>query len=302
MNFSKNLIAALICMLFTLPVFSHPTGNMIVVGDSVLWPYVCPADDPGHHACVMIWSEGNSPEPYLKSEYSASDFILYNRGDVIFIAERRYNQASQKNELRILKSSMEGSPQEIWPWFEHDLRIGDGGFFMPAEDEIVFVSYPDIYRMKRSGDTIPFFELDEPIKRLRSLENNRLLFLGDGKAWLTNHQGEIIKYWKNLTLDSVDDPPLNRNQIFDIDFQDDKLLLANWGNRSFDIIENENQRRIIVDLDTPLAPHWVAHFGNLKLLFASLLVMDGTNPKPHLLMENEENEIITIWTSKPAEN
>lgn len=275
---------------------------MIVVGDSVLWPYVCPLDDPGHRACVMIWSEGNPPEPYLNSEYSASDFILYSRGDVIFIAERRYNQTTQKNELRILKSSLEDSPVEFWPWFEHNLRIGDGGFFMPADDEIVFVSYPNIYHMKKGGDTIPFFEFDEPIKRMRSLGDNRILLLGDGQAWITDLQGEIIKYWENLTLGSVDDPPLNRNQIFDIDFQDGELLLANWGNRSFETMENEGKRKAIIDLETPLAPHWVAHFGNRKLLFASWLVMDGTNPKPHLLMENDENEIISIWTSKPVAN
>lgn len=279
-----------------MPALGHPTGNMIVVGDHVLWSYVCPLEDPGHHACVMIWSDGKAPEPIIRSDFSASDFILSHNEEQIYIMERRYNSNTQNNEVRILKTTINKPPKEVWSWFEIDLRIGEGGFFMPSNEEIIFVSYPGIYRMKRGEVPKPFFEFPEPVKRIRNIEDNHLLLLGEGKTWLNNPEGEIIREWDHLLFDTVKNAPLNRNQVFDVDYQTGELLLAYWGNRSFDIIKSHGNRETISQLKEPYAPHWVAYFGNRKLLFASRLVMDGTNPMPYLLIQSEDKTIRKLWT------
>lgn len=295
MQLSKIILSVSIIFLFYSVTEAHPTGNMIVMGDHVLWPYVCPVDDPGHHACVMIWSEGNEPEILIRSNHTSSDFMLYQKNDQIYFMERRYNSSSQNNEIRILKSSIDETPVEIWPWTEFDLRIGEGGFFMPSDDEIIFVSYPDIYQIKKEGELKVYFDFEDPIKRFRVLDDERLLLLGDGEAWLTTQNGEVIEHWNNLLLDGVTNAPLNRNQVFDIDYQNGELILAYWGNRSFDIIDRNGQRKTIIKFDEPVTPHWLTYFGGKKLFFASKLIMDGSTPKPHLLMQNEEDQIINIW-------
>jgi hypothetical protein len=295
MQISKILLTVTVFFLFYLVTEAHPTGNMIVVGDHVLWPYVCPVDDSSHHACVMIWSVGDAPEILMRSDHTSSDFMLFQKNELIYFMERRYNPSSQNNEIRILKSSIHEKPVEIWPWTEFDLRIGEGGFFMPSDDAMIFVSYPNIYQIEKGEEPKQYFDFTEPVKRLRVLDDQRFLLLGDGEAWLTTQNGEIIKHWNNLLLDNVSNPPLNRNQIFDIDYQNGELLLAYWGNRSFDTIRRNGQRKTIIKFDEPITPHWLAYFGDKKLLFASQLVMDGSNPKPHLLMQNEKHEIKKIW-------
>lgn len=298
MQLSKILLVAFTLLLLYSDSNAHPTGNMIVVGDYVLWPYLCPVDNPGHQACVMMWSEGNEPKPILWSNHTSSDFMLYQKDEQIYIMERRYNASSQNNEIRILKSSIDETPVEIWAWSEYDVRIGEGGFFMPSDDEMIFVSYPNIYQIEKGGVPKQYFEFTEPVKRIRALDDQRFLLLGDGKAWLTNPKGEIIQQWNNLVADDVNNAPLNRNQVFDIDYQSGELLLAYWGNRSFDTIDSSGDRKTIIQFEEPITPHWLAYFGDKKLLFASHLVMDGSNPKPHLLMQNEESEIIKVWTKQ----
>lgn len=297
MHLFKIVLSILLLTLVYSVLNAHPTGNMIVVGDHVLWPYVCPVEDSGHHACVMRWSEGKEPEILMRSSYTSSDFILYQKNGQIYIMERRYHSSTQNNEIRILKSSLDEKPVEIWPWTELELRIGEGGFIMISDDEMVFVSYPDVYQIKKGGDPKPYFDFSEPVKRLRAQGNRQLLLLGDGKAWLTSQNGEVIEYWNNLLLDDVNNPPLNRNQVFDIDYQNGELLLAYWGNRSFDAIHSNGQRKTIIQFENPITPHWLTYFGDKKILFASALIMDGSNPKPHLLMQNEENKIKKIWVT-----
>jgi hypothetical protein len=221
--------------------------------------------------------------------------MLYQKNEQVYIMERRFN-ATSKNEIRILKSSIGETPEEIWPWSELDLRIGEGGFFMPSDHEIIFVSYPNIYQLEKGFEPKIYVEFQNPIKRLRALDDQKLLLLGDGKAWLTTKNGEVIEHWNDLLLNDVTDAPLNRNQIFDIDYQDGELLMAYWGNRSFDTIDSSGNRNVIIKFDEPITPHWLAYFGDNKLLFASKLIMDGSNPKPHLLMQNIDHGIKKIWT------
>ncbi|MCO6472385.1 MAG: hypothetical protein J5I57_01465 [Melioribacteraceae bacterium] len=294
----SNLIIILSAIVFYSNLFAHPTGNMIVIDKHVLWSYVNPINDPEHHACIMIWSEGKEPKPFITSEFEGSDYMLFNREDEIFIIERRFIQSSRKFEIRILKTRVGEQPKEIWPWFEDKWRIGEGGFFMKSDEEIVFASYPNILYLKKDSVPIYQFEFKETIKGIQLVSQNKLLLLGDNTTWLTDEKGNIIEQWEDLIVDSVINSPLNRNQIFDVDYQNGELLLAYWGNRSFDVIYTNHERVSILQQKEPLTPHWVAYWGDKKLLFSSKLTFDGSNPKPYLLLYKSDKEIINIWTEK----
>ncbi|MCB9067283.1 MAG: hypothetical protein H6629_05695 [Calditrichae bacterium] len=293
----KIALFTIVVFAFFVPdILAHPTGNLIVAGEHVLWSYVNPIDDPNHHACIMLWQKGSEPKPFITSEFEASDFMLYNRAETIYIIERRFIQRSLKFEIRILKTGVGEKPEQLWDWFEDRWRIGEGGFFMNNDDEIVFGSYPSIFKLKKGSEPTIYFDIGKVIKSVRFISENELLLLGDDKCWLTDNRGKIIQQWENLTPDSVQNAPLNRNQIFDADYQNGELLLAYWGNRSFDLIDVEGRRSRIVQQQEPLAPHWVAFFGEKKLLFSSKIVFDGSNPKPHFEMFLPDSHLVNIWT------
>ncbi|MUP45980.1 hypothetical protein E0K83_09520 [Gramella sp. BOM4] len=289
----KNLILTL-CLLMMTEGLAHPTGNMVRSGDYVLWSYVNPVDDDQHHACIMIWKPGIQPSVLITSEYPASDFMLSAQGEDIYIIERRFIESSNGFEIRILKTQPEGLPTEIWPWMKDHWRIGEGGFFMLSEDQVVFGRYPDIYSLHKGKTPIKYFEFTEPVKRIRNLEKDRLLLLGDNSCWLTDHQGTILETWKNITKKEVSNAPLDRNQVFDADLQNDELLLAYWGNRSFITIENGAQREIL-KLDGNFVPHWVSFYDDMKLLFASEMFMEGQNPQPKLILYQTDEYSEIIW-------
>lgn len=290
----KRLIyCGLFCLLQNL--YAHPTGNMISVGEYALWSYIYPLDDPDHHACIMIWSQGNSPEIFIKSEHPASDYMLYNRGEDIYIIERRYLASSDKFEIRILKTRIGEQPVEIWRWFEDNWRIGEGGFVMPSDEQIIFARFPNIYSLNKGAEPAIWFDFGFPLKRLRAVHNNNLLLIGENACRLIGMNGTIVREWNALVDENVKNAPLNINQIFDADYRDGELLLAYWGKRTFDIITVEGIRKIIQQCRDPETPHWVAYIKNGKLLFASKLLFGGQTPKPVLLLYRSQEEIRPIW-------
>lgn len=279
----------------TFNLWAHPGGNMITVGKHVLWSYVSPIDDTQHHACVMIWSLGSAPEIILRSNSPASDYMFSANGDDIYIIEQRYLQNTDKFEIRVLKTRIGGKPEEIWSWFEDKWRIGDGGFFMVSDDEIVFGRYPGIYSLKKGKVPTTYFDFSPSIKKIRKIENNQILLLGENGCWLVERNGKIIMQWNNLIDLKVDNAPLNRNQIFDADYKNGELLLAYWGKRTFEIINNKGAKRTIIQQREPLVPHWVAFYGDDKLLFSSKLIFDGSTPKPNLVLYKSDKENMNVW-------
>jgi len=288
-------LTRLLVLLIPLQISAHPTGNMISTGNSVLWSYIEPIDDPEHHACVMIWKEGSEPELLLRSEFPASDYMLYHKESTIYLIERKFIQESQIFESRILKMKTEGEPVIIWDWFEDQWRIGEGGFFMLSESQIVFASYPQVYYLEKGQEPVKYFELPGPVTGLRFVENEQILIRGENTCWLTDQNGKIAMMWDHLLKDSPRNAPLNRNQIFDIDYRDGELLLANWGDRSFETIHRNGARKVILQMEAPYAPHWVAYHGNEKMLFSSKLLTDGTAPEPNLVLFSSGYEIRDIW-------
>jgi len=291
----KLRILIIITLISYYQILAHPGGNMITVGKHVLWSYVNPIDDVEHHASVMIWSPKSKPEILLKSEFSASDFMFSNNGRNIYIIEQRYLRHTDKYEIRIFKTQIGEKPSEIWGWFEDKWRIGDGGFFMNSDQEIVFGRYPRIYRMEKDQNPKEYFEFKSSIKKIRAIGSNQILLLGDKSCWLTDLKGKIIKEWTDLINLQINDAPLNRNQIFDADFKNGELLFAYWGKRSFDVINSKGIRKTILQMKEPLVPHWVAFYENKKLLFSSRLLFNGETPRPNLILYSSHYKKSSIW-------
>lgn len=275
--------------------FAHPTGSMITVGNNVLWSYINPINDPDHHACIMVWDKYSVPKVFIQSEFSASDYMLYNNQNEIYILERRHLQATQEFEVRLMKTTIGNKPKIIWDWFQDEWRIGEGGFFMLSDHQMVFGKYPEIYTLKKGGKPQKYFDFDQPVKRIRAVENNQILLLGDNACYLTRQDGSIVKQWNRLIDDKIKDAPLNRNQIFDADYNKENLLIAYWGKRSFEWIDENGKRQTLLQQSEPFTPHWVAFWDDEKLLFSSKLVFDGSTPKPHLVLLNDKNQSQVVW-------
>lgn len=294
MNKIQTLIL-IVTIISSHQVLAHPGGNMITVGKHVLWSYVSPIEDTQHHACVMIWSPNSDPTILLKSEFVASDYMFSSNGEGIYIIEQRYLQKTDKYEIRVLKTKIDEEPSEIWSWFEDEWRIGDGGFFMKSEQEIIFGRYPNVYSLKKDRTLKKYFDFNFSIKKIRAINNTQILLLNDNSCWLTDHDGKIIKAWTNLIDSKIDDAPLNRNQIFDADFKGGELLLAYWGKRSFVSFFQNGTKKTIMQLKEPYVPHWVAFYRNEKVLFSSKMLFNGETPKPNLILYKSDNEKISIW-------
>ena len=289
----------ILCFLWIILAFqisAHPTGNMISVGNTVLWSYIDPIDDFEHHACIMIWREGSAPQVLIKSEFPASDFILSSNYEDIYILERRFIQSSETFQSRILKMKIGEKPIEIWSWFNDEWKVGEGGYYMPNDSQIVFAKYPEVFLLEKNQKPIKYnFTINKPIVRIRLVENNEVLLLGENSCMLIDKKGKLLKSWKNLLDENVENAPLSRNSIFDIDYRNGELLFAYWGKRSFETISNNGERKVIYQLNEPYAPHWVSYFKNSKLFFSSKLIFDGSTPKPNLILYKSSNEIVEIW-------
>lgn len=246
----------------------------------------------------MIWNKNSTPRVFIQSEYSASDYMLYNNQNDIYIIERRYLQTTQSFKIRVLKTTVNTKPKVIWDWFKDEWRIGEGGFFMLSNNQMVFGKYPVIYSLKKGEQPTTYFQFDYPIKRIRAVERNQILLLGDHSCYLVQQNGTIRKQWNELIDSNVKNAPLNNNQVFDADYANEKLLISYWGRRSFDFIKANGKREIILQQTEPLTPHLVAFWGENKLLFSSELVFDGSTPKPYLILLNKKNNQRVIWGTK----
>ena len=293
----KTTILSTLLLFLTSFAFAHPTGNMIVFGESVLWSYINPIDDTNHYACVMIWTKGSEPTVFIQSEYSASDFMLYANQREIYIIERIFLQDLDEFRVRVLKSTTGNEPIVIWDWFKDDYRIGEGGFFMISDNHMVFGKYPDVFSLVKGEKPTRYFEFDRPINKIRAIERNQILLMGDTAIYLVHQNGTIINQWNELIDPNVENAPLNRNQVFDADYLNGELLLSYWGRRSFDLIDASANHKIILQQYEPYTPHWVTFWNKEKLLFSSKLIFDGSTPKPHLTILNEQNHLRVIWNT-----
>ena len=86
---------------------SHPTGNMLTINEMVLFSYICPLNDPQHHACIMMWSEKTGIQPWLNSDHPASDWMISPAGEgKVYLIERYYQSENKVNMCRLLEASI----------------------------------------------------------------------------------------------------------------------------------------------------------------------------------------------------
>ncbi|MCP9237340.1 hypothetical protein [Lewinella sp. JB7] len=275
---------------------AHPTGNLVVLGEHIYWSYIDPIDDPDHLACIMTWTEGAPPRIMLRSEFPASDYLLAPHNDELYIIERRFVHTDETFYCRILKMKAGESPTVLWDWFADEWRIGEGGFFMASDRQIVFARYPGVYTLEKGGTPVPYpFIVPQPIRKLWRLAREQTLLLSANACWLVDAEGTVLEHWSGLVDPTVSDATLNRNDTFDVDYRDGVLLLAYWGKRTFEVIFPDGRRRTLAEMKAPDVPHWVAYRRESMLLFSSRLVFDGSPPRPRLVLRTPDDERIEVW-------
>ena len=278
------------------PASAHPTGNLIIVQNTLYWSYIDPVDDLAHHACVMICKQGEEPEVLIRSAFAGSDFMLFaNKEDEIYIIERKIHPDSRTFQIRVLKMCPGEQPKAIWNWMDDPMHIGEGGFMMPNDETIIFVHYPSLYHVKKGAQPQLYIEWVAPLKRMRAIENEEMLLLSDGECWRVNSKGKVVQHWDSVIDPKVGDAPLGRNQIFDMDYLDGQLLLAYWGKRSYELYTQEGTHTCLLQQKSPYTPHWVAIDDEHYYLFSSELIFDGSTPQPLLQYLDTLGNLVPIW-------
>lgn len=294
-NLTRLPLLLIMILVTAQPGQAHPTGNMVIHREHLLWSYVYPLDDPEHHACVMIWDKKSEPKTYIISEFPASDWMIYASAESLYLIERRYLADKDEFQFRVLKGNLSEKPWEIWPWTDDLWRTGEAGFIMESDHSMIFCAYPDVLRMVKGGKPEKYLETDQPVRKVKEVSDGNLLLLGESHCDLVNPSGVILRTWNKLLKQYPDDPPLNRNMIFDADYLNGKLVIAYWGNRSFELFSGRNERKILKKFDPPWAPHWVAFEGKTVYLFASCIEA-GKNPRPQLLKYDEK--LTEVWVEE----
>lgn len=272
---------------------AHPQGNLVLAGDFVLWTYVNPVNDAGHHACVMSWDRKSEPRPLLTSQYAGSDFFIYASGRTVYYVESRNSQTGDEVYFRLLKGHAGEEPVEVWPWRENKWRVGANGFYVTSDEEIVFCHYPNLLRIAGQGDPEVIYQPTESASRVRQLEDGSILLLSDSTCTLLTSKFEVLHRWTGYIEPEQTNSPLNMNRVFDMDYRNGKLLLAYWGKRSF--IEIDGRGRVVElnRLTGGYVAHWVAIGKGESFLFAS--VANPPDPIVPMLLQVKQNETLLIW-------
>lgn len=293
-----NYLIFTLCCICPNKSISHPTGSIISVTGTVLWSYVSPIGDLQHHGCVMMWNRTDGVKTWLVSEHSSSDWIISPKDNkTVYLIERYYDNSDSKHWIRVLKSKVAGLPQEIWPWMEDTHRIGEGGFKMLSDDEMIFASYPNIYQINKGHEPKVWKDISIPILALRPLNDGNILIHSENKVQTIDNDGNLLNSWDKLIEDTPkEELPFFGNRIFDADFVDSNLWIAYWGKRRFDLITEVKKRIIIHQLKTPWLPHGVAYSQQGVFLLASSLD-PGNEINPRLWLWNDE-ELELIWSEK----
>ncbi len=283
---------AVAMFLLHLEALAHPTGNMVVVGENVFWSYTAPIDNSSHYGCIMVWSNDHAPKVLLQSAFPSTDYILYAKEDQLYAIERRHDDL--RNDSRLLKVGLDGAVVVLWPWFQDNHRMGEGGFYINDQEHVVFARYPNVYVKEKGKVPYKKLEFHEPINRIRQVENQQLLVLTVNDCYLTTASGRVLKRWRKL-IKKLDKPAfLGRNTIFDVDYFRGELLLAYWGNRTFDLINSKGERKTVQSCPIGDLPHWVAFHNGAAMLFASKLVLEAEElPLPRLW--RYDSAITDIW-------
>lgn len=269
-----NLPAAtllFISLCLAAPAAAHPTGTMLVVDGRLVWSYVCPVEDPGHHACIMVWDEEAGARPWLTSEHPSSDWMMAPAPDgEVYLVERYFDQARQANKVQLSKASVGATPELLIPWFDDAHRFGEAGFAALGDGRFLFARYPNLYVLGADGAASIWKAWPEPVHGLKQTQDGSLLIRGESAAWLATRDGTVVESWTGLLQELGTEPPFMGNRVFDADHADGSLWIAYWGKRRFEVIRG-GARTVVKALAHPWLPHAVATDGRSAFLLASTI-------------------------------
>jgi len=274
---------------------AHPQGNMVVFDDCVFWTFVS-EESNDHHAEIMRWNKKTAPTPFLTSDFGASDFFLQATKNQLFIIESRYLATKEKHAFRVLKYDATEQITELWPWQESNWNVGSNGFFMPSEEELVYLKYPRLYKITKGQPPQEFRSFEAPIQRIRKLSSGDLLVLMEKKCLLLNAEYERIKIWEDYLQPAISNAPLQRNTVFDMDYKNGDLLLAYWGGRQFKTISKDGQQSVLHQIEPPYTASLVA-FDEEELFLFSLSVQPPDPIRPRLWQFKKE-AVREIWAGE----
>jgi hypothetical protein len=290
-----RILALLLVLAASHPALAHPTGSMVVIDGTVLWSYVCPVGNPDHHACVMSWDEEAGARPWLISSFPASDWMMAPAPDgKVYLLERYFDQARQTNKIRLLIASVGATPEELIPWFDDAHRFGEGGFAAMEDGRFLFARYPNLYILDEDGSATIWQEWPVPVFGLRQTQDGSLLIRGESEAWLTTHDGTILKGWSRLLQELTSEPPFMGNRVFDADYVDGSLWIAYWGKRRFEVIRGST-RTVVKSFEEPWLPHAVAADGGSAFMLASTIAPgDDQGIRPNL-WRMKDDSLDLLW-------
>jgi len=270
---------------------SHPAGDLIYSDGYLAWSYVNPDKIESHHAAVFLMNSDEEISILITSKHRGSDFYMSLFNGKVWYLESWYNNSSDKYHLRVLSGKMGGKPTEVWPERTVDKwHIGGNGFYMESDTSLIF-AFDGLLRYTKIGSITRIPSRGVGIFNLRE-SSDRILFQQYDKIYCYNREMKEKQVWKETVLPDVVNPPLNRNAIFDFDYLDGELLLANWGNSSVDIIWVSGKREFLYRTQMPYTFHLVA-FGDGKIyaLASSINPPKPILPRLYIIEPNSQREI-----------
>lgn len=289
----KNIYTILIIIFIAAEVYSHPSSSMMFFDGSLYWVYISPVDDVNHKAAIMKWNKNDGVSTFIVSEFSASDFSLSKSDDGGFYILESYF-SGEEYRARLLHFTVDAGIRESILWFTSPERTAQHGFFVDESGRIVYCHFPNVYLREADGTLAKWENFDFEIHSLTSESNDQYLLRGESKVELIDKNGNVIFNWYDLLKEDIDDPPFGGNMIYDADYENGKLILAYWGDRSFDLIEN-GKRFSLKRLMHPYIPHAALINGEEYFLLASTIAPGEYNKINPVLWKYSDGNTELLW-------
>jgi len=297
MNFFQRIVVLFIAFFFSLTLSAHPLGDIYSFEEDLYWVYVCPIQSQGHQACVMKLNKGGKIEEVIRSKRGASDWILSRSVEnQLYFIERYYSDTDGAHVSKMYRLK-DGIISEVTDWYKDEHRIGEGGFIVLDNNDVVFASRGKIKIKDKNGNIYDWPKFSEYLQKFRVLHDGTMLLIQEKAITQIDVQGKVLKQWKGLIQKQEGNPPIMGNRIFDADYQDGKLYIAYWGNRRFEEVTADGKRKLLKQYDVkgPWIPHSIsAHQGKVYGLASHLMGQNPRNIHPEL-SEFKKTKSKVVW-------
>lgn len=276
---------------------SHPLGDMFSHNNTLYWVYVCPIQSQSHQACIMKMDSNGDISQWRKSNNSASDWILGRSVNDQFYFIERYYDHSKDHHMAQMMTLAQGKSQTIRPWYPDQDRIGESGFVILPDQQILFA-----YRGKLKLSSVERQIQDWPLyqqhlQKFRPLADGSLLLIGKEDIRQIDTQGKLLKRWPDIIQKQFGSAPIMGNRVFDATYHAGNLYIAYWGNRRFEMISPDGQRRVLkqYDPDSHWLPHSIVVHNDKVYGLASYMKPNDIRPQ---LLQFEVTHTQLVWGDK----